>query len=595
MSFSIGETVGRYRITEQLGQGGMATVYRAYDANLDRYVAIKAMHQAFREDTNFLARFKREAQIVAKLRHPHIVTVHEFDEHHGQPYLVMEFIEGETLKARLTRKPFTMKETVATMTAVGQALTYAHEQGVLHRDIKPSNILLDKAGRPYLTDFGLARMVQAGESTLSQDMLLGTPQYISPEQAQGIRELGPATDIYSLGIVLYQLVVGRVPYSADTPYAIIHDHIYKPLPMPSQVNPNVPPEVERVLLKALAKEPGDRFQSAVEMVSAFQAAVEATQLDEMALRTVKAPVPPVSPPDKPKGFTPAIPAAAPSTPETAALTPTAQLQKRRRTLWMLGGLGAFIFICLLSLFIAIAATANSDLRSDTDIPTGNPQHSATDEAAHDQAAIPQLSVAEAQQLVEDNPDDPAAQFALALALLRDDQRTEAQAALNQGTQLALEANNPALISAAGQEAAEMGYTLEALTLYMHTLPLLADRPALRNEIGYAIYNTASSAERRDVAILRRVTESRPDSAPLQALLARAYLSIHQLDAAEQAITTALELDGALPEAHLILGELYAASGQRDEAEAEWRFAMTASDAPAWVMEQAEALLADSAQ
>ena len=595
MSFSIGETVGRYRITEQLGQGGMATVYRAYDANLDRYVAIKAMHQAFREDTNFLARFKREAQIVAKLRHPHIVTVHEFDEHHGQPYLVMEFIEGETLKARLARKPFTMKETVATMTAVGQALTYAHEQGVLHRDIKPSNILLDKAGRPYLTDFGLARMVQAGESTLSQDMLLGTPQYISPEQAQGVRELGPATDIYSLGIVLYQLVVGRVPYSADTPYAIIHDHIYKPLPMPSQVNPNVPPEVERVLLKALAKEPGDRFQSAVEMVSAFQAAIDATQLDEMALRTVKAPTPPVSPPDKPREFTPAIPAAAPSVPATAALTSTAQLQRRRRTLWMLGGLGAFIFICLLSLFIAIAATTNSDLRSDTDIPIGTPQHDATDEPVQDQVTIPQLSVAEARQMAENNPDDPLAQFALALALLSDDQRTEAQAALNQGTQLALEANNPALISEAAQQAAEMGYTLEALTLYMHTLPLLADRPALRNEIGYSIYNMAGSAERRDVAVLRRVTESRPDSAPLQALLARAYLSIHQLEAAEQAITTALELDGALPEAHLILGELYAASGRQDEAEAEWRFAMTASDAPAWVIEQAEALLADSVQ
>ncbi|MBN1967351.1 MAG: serine/threonine protein kinase, partial [Anaerolineae bacterium] len=143
MSFSMGETVGRYRITEQLGQGGMATVYRAYDASLDRYVAIKVMHQAFKEDTSFLARFQREAQIVAKLRHPHIVAVHEFAEHKGQSYLVMEFIEGETLKARLKRAPLSLDEIVAMMRAVSEALTYAHEKGVLHRDIKPSNILLD--------------------------------------------------------------------------------------------------------------------------------------------------------------------------------------------------------------------------------------------------------------------------------------------------------------------------------------------------------------------------------------------------------------------------------------------------------------------
>src|SRR5438874_1279649 len=164
MSFAIGENVGPYRITDRLGQGGMASVYRAYHANLDRYVALKVLHAAFKEDPTFLARFRREAQIVAKLEHPNIVPVYDYNEHNGEPYLVMKFIEGETLKGRLARQPLTLDETLKIMSAVGQALTYAHELGVLHRDIKPSNILLDTAGQTYIADFGLARMASAGES-----------------------------------------------------------------------------------------------------------------------------------------------------------------------------------------------------------------------------------------------------------------------------------------------------------------------------------------------------------------------------------------------------------------------------------------------
>src|SRR5260221_4773047 len=269
MAFVIGESVGPYRITEQLGQGGMATVYRAYHANLDRYVAIKVLHPAFKEDPTFLARFQREAQIVAKHEHPNIVPIYDYSEQNGEPYLVMKFIEGETLKARLGGEPLNLDETLGVMTAVGEALTYAHERGVLHRDVKPSNILLEKGVTPYLADFGLARMASAGESTLSQDMMLGTPQYISPEQAQGVQDLDGTTDGYSLGVVLYELVVGRVPFNADTPYAIVHDHIYSPLPLPTKVNPQVPPAVERVLLKTLAKDRADRYSTASDMVEAF--------------------------------------------------------------------------------------------------------------------------------------------------------------------------------------------------------------------------------------------------------------------------------------------------------------------------------------
>jgi serine/threonine-protein kinase len=250
MTFASGENVGPYRIIEQLGQGGMATVYKAYHAALDRYVALKVLHPAFQADEHFLKRFEREAKAVAKLEHPNIVPVYDFAQHGGRPYLVMKFIEGDTLKARL-RSGLSIPEGLRIAEAAGAALSFAHRTGILHRDIKPSNFLLSPDGSVYLADFGLARM-GASESTLSADVMLGTPQYISPEQARGDKELDAGTDIYSFGVVLYEMVVGRVPFSADTPFSIIHDHIYKPLPIPSQVN-RAPPAVERVLLKALSR------------------------------------------------------------------------------------------------------------------------------------------------------------------------------------------------------------------------------------------------------------------------------------------------------------------------------------------------------
>jgi len=281
MPFTVGENVGPYRVIEQLGQGGMATVFKAYHAALDRYVAIKVLHPAFMEDPNFLARFQREARVVAKLDHPCIVPIYDFADHHGQPYLVMKFIEGETLKARLARSPLSKQEGLKIVESVGAALGYAHRRGILHRDVKPSNVLLSPDGNIYLADFGLARIAQAGESTLSSDMMLGTPQYISPEQARGERNLDEGTDIYSFGVVLYELVVGRVPFSSDTPFSIIHDHIYTPLPLPRAVNPRVPEAVQRVLLKALAKDRVDRFATVDEIVAAFKAGISDVPTDKI--------------------------------------------------------------------------------------------------------------------------------------------------------------------------------------------------------------------------------------------------------------------------------------------------------------------------
>lgn len=281
MALYEGQTLGPYQIVGQLGQGGMATVYKAYHAKLDRYVAIKVMHPAFKDDGNFLARFEREAQIVAKLEHAHIVPVYDYAEFEGQPYLVMKFIEGRTLKRILSAAPPTLQQILDILTPIASALTYAHKQGVLHRDIKPSNIVMDNSNVPYLTDFGLARIAQAGESTMSADMILGTPQYISPEQARGEKNLDYRTDLYSLGVILYEMVVGRVPFNADTPYAIVHDQIYSDLPLPSKLNPEVTPPVEKVLLKALAKNAADRFNSASEMIDAFRKAAAESGLDSL--------------------------------------------------------------------------------------------------------------------------------------------------------------------------------------------------------------------------------------------------------------------------------------------------------------------------
>ena len=274
MPFTVGETIGPYKLTEKLGQGGMATVFKAYHAVLDRYVAIKVLHPALLEDASFLGRFQREARTVARLEHPNIVPIYDYAEREGRPYLVMKYIEGETLKARLSSEGITDQEVRQIVQAVGSALSYAHKQKVLHRDIKPSNVLLAKDGRIYLADFGLARMAQSGESSLTADHLVGTPQYMSPEQAQGRSEIDVRSDVYSMGVMLYEIMVGNVPFNSDTPFAIIHDHIYTPLPLPREQNPTVPEAVERVLLKALAKDPKDRFDDIDSTVDAFCKALD---------------------------------------------------------------------------------------------------------------------------------------------------------------------------------------------------------------------------------------------------------------------------------------------------------------------------------
>lgn len=278
---SVPTTIGGYKIIGQIGAGGMATVYEAYQEKLDRHVAIKWMHASFIQDRQFVGRFEREARIVARLDHPNIVPIYDYDTQDNRPYLVMKYIDGQTLKDHMAESPLTLSEIVSVMNTVASTLDYAHAQGVLHRDLKPSNIILDENGIAYLTDFGLARITHQGESTLSVDSMLGTPHYISPEQALGDKTLDGRTDVYSFGVLLYEMLVGRLPFTADTPYAIVHKHIYASPPVPSSLNPDIPPAVERVLLKALAKTPSDRYPSATALMTDLMRALQTTGVDEL--------------------------------------------------------------------------------------------------------------------------------------------------------------------------------------------------------------------------------------------------------------------------------------------------------------------------
>jgi len=272
----IGKTIGRYRIVEHLGRGGMAEVYKAYQPSLDRYVAIKLMHTFLADEKEFLARFEREAKVVATLRHPNIVQVYDFDVENGVYYMVMEFIEGGTLKARMqaleTKSEWvSLDDAVRIILATGSALKYAHDRGMVHRDVKPANVMITTDGQVILTDFGIAKIVSASNLTASGAMV-GTPSYMAPEQGMG-QPGDERSDIYSLGVMLYQLLLGRLPYDADTPLAVVLKHINEPLPMPKLIKPDLPTDLERVILKSLAKDPNDRYQKVGEMLTDLRKAV----------------------------------------------------------------------------------------------------------------------------------------------------------------------------------------------------------------------------------------------------------------------------------------------------------------------------------
>lgn len=280
----IDETVGKYKIIEYLGRGGMADVYKAYQPGLDRHVAVKVLHPFLAAESNFLARFRQEAKAVAALRHPNIVQVYDFDHEKGRGvyYMVMELITGPTLKVRLGElaaggEHAPLGEAIRIAIAVGEALDYAHHRGMVHRDVKPANIMFTMDGEVVLADFGIARMINVKGLTASGAMV-GTPAYIAPEQ--GLGQAGDErSDIYSLGVVLYQLVTGSLPFDAETPMGIVLKHINDPLPSVRALRPDAPEELEWVINRALAKDPAQRYQTAAAFVADLRRVVAGQEIE----------------------------------------------------------------------------------------------------------------------------------------------------------------------------------------------------------------------------------------------------------------------------------------------------------------------------
>ena len=269
----VGKTLGNYQIVEELGRGGMAVVYRAYQPSLNRDVAIKVLPPQLSFDQEFVERFQREAKAAAKLRHPNIVVIHDVGHEDGTYYIVMEYLQGRTLKQLIQQEGKLPPQRAAHIVdQVATALDYAHQQGLIHRDVKPSNIFVGPHDHVTLTDFGIAKAASETQHLTRTGTLVGTPEYMSPEQAAGTG-VDHRTDLYALGVVLYQMLAGRVPYQGTTPHATLHAVIYEPPPPPRRINPNLQPALEAVILRAVAKKPQQRFQRGADLASALRAAL----------------------------------------------------------------------------------------------------------------------------------------------------------------------------------------------------------------------------------------------------------------------------------------------------------------------------------
>lgn len=389
MTTLTGQTLdGRYTIQELIGRGGMGTVYAATDAMLQRRVAIKVLRSELTIDPEFVARFHQEAVAAASLHHPGIVTIYDVGEEQGVHYIVMQFLMGTTLHEWLAgRGPMIAADAEPIVTQLGAALDHAHQRGIIHRDLKPSNIMLSPEGQATLMDFGLVRAGE-GSGLTHSGIVVGTPEYMAPEQALG-DPVDARTDIYAFGIVIYRLLTGKVPFARSTSMATAYAHVHEPPPPLRQIRPEVPRAVERVVLKALAKPPAERYQSAGQLAAEFAQA--ATGKVPPALRAflvrsggavgAVASTTPTTPPG-PSPASPAIGMAMgdastqmqPPTPtdNRAAVTTPAAARPTMRRPWRLVTAGGGILAVLLFIWVATRPTSAPAL------PTAIPSAAATD-------------------------------------------------------------------------------------------------------------------------------------------------------------------------------------------------------------------------
>jgi predicted Ser/Thr protein kinase len=293
---SAGDVItGRYELIELVGKGGMSSVWQSHDRLLDRTVAIKVLHEQFATDDEYVERFRREARSVAQLSHPNIVTVIDRGEDESRQFIVFEFVDGENLKQLIRRTgPLPVRDAIQMALQMARALSFAHSRGLVHRDVKPQNVLLNDDGQAKMTDFGIARSVDVQGVTIT-GTVLGTSEYISPEQARG-EQVNALSDVYSLGVVLYELLTGSVPFTGENFVAVALKHVHEPPPNVLELRPDAPPRVAMAVERAMAKNPADRFQSMGELCNELEASLHdldpASEEATMIARPTARPAPP---------------------------------------------------------------------------------------------------------------------------------------------------------------------------------------------------------------------------------------------------------------------------------------------------------------
>lgn len=408
------ERFGRYVIKAEVGRGGMASVFHAYDPRFERDIAIKVLPREFLHDPQFRTRFEREAKTIALLEHPAIVPVYDFGEEAGQPYIVMRYMSGGSLAERAAKGPLPLGEVVKTIARLAPALDAAHAKGIVHRDLKPGNILYDQYGNSFLSDFGIAHLTQSSSVTLTGGAILGTPAYMSPEQVAGGGTIDGRSDIYSMGVILYQMLAGKTPYQADTAAKLMMMHILEPVPHILDARMDLPQAFDEVIGKAMAKSPDDRFQTTEAMAEALEEAarsdLEETRLaGRQPLQAKPSTATIVAPPSKPP--TPAQPVIAAITPPRGQPAPAKQKKAGIPLIALLiiflvillgaGGLGAgYIFLnshnpanpkpsATLPLIAGITQSTPTQKTTDTPVPpTLPPQPSSTSQSAPTDTSAP---------------------------------------------------------------------------------------------------------------------------------------------------------------------------------------------------------------
>src|SRR5216683_1664525 len=345
MSIGPGTRLGAYVVQEFIGQGAMGVVYRAYHAELERVAAVKVL-QGLATDGDSSARFRREAQAIAHMRHPNVLNVFDFGEFEGTPYMIVEYVEGGSLSARLKRSPIDQESALRYLQGIGEALDYAHSHGIVHRDVKPANVLLGPEDAPILADFGLVKLMESSSIASLTGVTTGTPAYMAPEQVTG-KHVGPAADRYAFAVMAYEMLTGEFPFQEEGVLEVLYAHVHKAPPAPSTRNESVGPRADAVILRGLAKDPNARWESCESLVAALTAALQSPASGADKTIVMRPPAPASSPAAlataPPARTKPLAPAAADAT-VFAPLTQPEDKRRRRRTLF---AIGAAVLILLL--------------------------------------------------------------------------------------------------------------------------------------------------------------------------------------------------------------------------------------------------------